>query len=255
MKAIISGQAGLAILMDGQSIYSIDVDSTDQLIKRDFWEVRHLLNEASDAYLLKNTTKERIVAELERAWRRDRALQLMLILLDPTNEQDLRQESAECLEDLLVSEDEREQLANVLYASPLPDTSEATQVSRQEVCSMTTIAILPDNPQGSPESFRAVAREVQSSGTTVGQAVDALRAQLGGPEQTTLVVVQPMRPDEVFTAEQQQRLADLLSRWRVARDAGAALPPQEQAELEALIEAELRAATERSAALVRQMPS
>jgi len=33
------------------------------------------------------------------------------------------------------------------------------------------------------------------------------------------------------------------------------LPPQEQAELDALVEAELRAATERSAALVRQLPS
>jgi hypothetical protein len=58
---------------------------------------------------------------------------------------------------------------------------------------MTTIAIIPDNPQGSPESFRAVAGEVQSSGATVGQALDALRAQLGGPEQTTLVVVQPRK--------------------------------------------------------------
>jgi hypothetical protein len=120
---------------------------------------------------------------------------------------------------------------------------------------MTTIAIFPDNPHGSAASFRAVAGEVQSSGATVGQALDALRAQLGGPEQTTLVVVQPMQPDELFTAEQQQRLAELMLRWRAARDAGASLPPQAQAELDALVEAELRAATERSVALVRQMPS
>lgn len=119
---------------------------------------------------------------------------------------------------------------------------------------MTTIAIVPDNPQGSPASFRAVAGDAQSSGATVGQALDALRAQLGGPESTTLVVVQPMRPDELFTAEQQQRLAELLFCWRAARDAGSSLPPQEQAELETLIEAELRAATERSAALVHQLP-
>jgi hypothetical protein len=63
-----------------------------------------------------------------------------------------------------------------------------------------------------------------------------------------------MRPDALFTAEQQQRLAELLARWRAAHDAGASLPPQEQAELDALVEAELRAATERSAALVRQLP-
>jgi hypothetical protein len=120
---------------------------------------------------------------------------------------------------------------------------------------MTTIAIVPDNPQGSPASFCAVAGDVQSSGATVGQALDEVRAQLGGPEQTTLVVVQPMKPDHLFTAKQQQRLAELLAQWSAARDAGASLPPQEQAELDALVEAELRATTERSAALVRQLPS
>jgi hypothetical protein len=120
---------------------------------------------------------------------------------------------------------------------------------------MTTIAIVPDNPQGSPARFRAVAGDVQSSGATVGQALDAVRAQLGGPDQTTLVVVQPMRPDDLFTAEQQQRLAELLARWRAARDAGASLPSEEQAELDALVEAELRAATERSASLLRQLSS
>ncbi len=120
---------------------------------------------------------------------------------------------------------------------------------------MTTIAIFPDNPQNSPTRFRAIAGEAQSSGATVGQALDALREQIGGPEQTTLVVVQPMRPDNLFTAAQQQRLAELSARWRTAHDAGTSLSAQEQAELETLVEAELRAAGERSAALIRQLPS
>jgi hypothetical protein len=120
---------------------------------------------------------------------------------------------------------------------------------------MTTIAIVPENPQELPRRFRAVAGEAQSVGATIGEALDALQAQLGGAEQTTLVVVQPMRPDDLFTAAQQQRLTDLLARWRAARDAGAPLPPEEQAELDALVDAERRAACERSAALVRQLPS
>ena len=118
---------------------------------------------------------------------------------------------------------------------------------------MTTIAILPDDPQASPSRFRAVAGEAQSVGATVGQALDALTAQLGGPAETTLVVVQPMRPDSLFTAAQQQRLADLMARWRAARDAGTPLPPEEQAELDALVEAELRAASARSAALASRL--
>ena len=59
-----------------------------------------------------------------------------------------------------------------------------------------------------------------------------------------------MRPDELFTAAQQERMAELLARWRAARDAGTPLPPEEQAELDALVEAERRAACDRSAALV-----
>src|SRR5437870_2383356 len=119
---------------------------------------------------------------------------------------------------------------------------------------MTTVAIVPDNPQGLPARFRAVAGEVQSVGATVGQALDALAAQLGGPAETTLVVVQPMRPDAWFTAEQQQRLAHLMARWRAARDAGAPFPAEEQAELEALAEVELHAAAQRSAALACELP-
>jgi hypothetical protein len=59
-----------------------------------------------------------------------------------------------------------------------------------------------------------------------------------------------LRPDQFFTAEQQQRLEELMARWRQARDAGLLLPQAEQAELDALVEAELRASMQRAAALV-----
>ncbi len=55
--------------------------------------------------------------------------------------------------------------------------------------------------------------------------------------------------DEFFSAAQVARLADLMARWRVARDAGRPLPAADQAEPDALIADELRAATARSADL------
>ncbi|HUY34715.1 MAG TPA: hypothetical protein VMV69_18360 [Pirellulales bacterium] len=120
---------------------------------------------------------------------------------------------------------------------------------------MTTISIVPDGPLDSPNRFRAVAGDVQSVGATVGEAADALRAQLSGPDQTTLILVQPMHGDGFFTLEQQQRLGELTARWRTARDSGTTFPPEEQAQLNALVEAELQAAGERSAALLRGMPA
>jgi hypothetical protein len=41
---------------------------------------------------------------------------------------------------------------------------------------MTTISIVPENSQGSPTTYRAVAGKTHSVGATVGQALDALRA-------------------------------------------------------------------------------
>jgi hypothetical protein len=114
---------------------------------------------------------------------------------------------------------------------------------------MTTISILPEPTGASATNYRAVAGELQSVGNTVGEALDALRAKLAEPEKTTLVVVQPLCPDNFFTAEQQQRLQELMTHWRAARDAGSILSLAEQAELDALVEAEVRAAKQRADAL------
>jgi hypothetical protein len=116
---------------------------------------------------------------------------------------------------------------------------------------MTTIAIVPENPGSPTTNYRAVAGANQATGKTAGAALDALTAQLGELDSTTLVVLQQARPDRFFTAEQQKRLEELMARWRTARDAGRSLPPEEQAELDALVLAELQAATERAKALLQ----
>ena len=53
-----------------------------------------------------------------------------------------------------------------------------------------------------------------------------------------MIVVQRFRPDRYFSAAQQQRLQELMHRWRAARDTGAKLLDAEQAELDALVNAE-----------------
>lgn len=73
---------------------------------------------------------------------------------------------------------------------------------------MTTITIIPGDPQSPPTTFRAVAGDVQSVGATAGQALDALTEKIGALQETTLIVVQPMRPDAFFTVDKQQCLAE-----------------------------------------------
>ncbi|MBI1765967.1 MAG: hypothetical protein HYR56_31570 [Acidobacteria bacterium] len=111
---------------------------------------------------------------------------------------------------------------------------------------MTTISIIPEHPVPGEIIWRAVAGDKRSQGKTMGEALDALAAQLALDESEARVIVGSKRPDQFFSAAQQQRLAALMAQWRMARDTGQQLPPHEQLELEALIEAEVQGAGRRA---------
>jgi hypothetical protein len=123
---------------------------------------------------------------------------------------------------------------------------------RRSGAAMTTIAILPE-PVASGTSYRAVAGRLQSVGRTPGEALDSLTEQLTEGESGTLIIVQHMRPDEFFTGPERERLAELMQRWRQARDANKTLTAEEQSELDRLVAAETEAATRRANALLRAM--
>ena len=118
---------------------------------------------------------------------------------------------------------------------------------------MTKVAILPIPTGQGGVTFWAVSNGKRSHGATAGQALDALTAQFSEEETGTLVVVQNRRPDAFFGAAQQQRLAELMARWRSLRDVGEQLPPAEQDELDALVNQELQAAGLRTASLVDEL--
>lgn len=117
---------------------------------------------------------------------------------------------------------------------------------------MTTVAILPISDVNGERAYRAIAGDKHSVGKTAGQALDALTAQLDEIEFSALLVIQSFRPDSFFSAEQQERLSELMGLWRSARDQGQELPPEQQAELNRLVELELQAATARTSALMQQ---
>ncbi|HAX77477.1 MAG TPA: hypothetical protein DCY88_16990 [Cyanobacteria bacterium UBA11372] len=118
---------------------------------------------------------------------------------------------------------------------------------------MTTVAILPESDASGKRFYRAIAGKVQATGTTAGEALDALTAQLEDSEFGALLIVQNFRPDRFFSAQQQKRLSELMSIWRTARDRGDTLPLDQQAELDNLVQAELQAAIARTETLMQQM--
>ena len=106
---------------------------------------------------------------------------------------------------------------------------------------MTAIFVRPDDRLAENPCYRANAGGKQSVGNTIGEE-----------ESTSLIIVQSLRPDRFFTAAQQQRLGELMTKWRTARDSGARLPTDEQAELEQLVNAELEGAGLRAESLMRE---
>jgi hypothetical protein len=118
---------------------------------------------------------------------------------------------------------------------------------------MTTRVALLEDVGGIGPTYRAMAGGNQSMGRTAGEALDALTPRLSGDQADTLIIVRNLRPDRFFTAQQQGRLEELMAKWRHARDARLGLSPEDQAELESLVDAELRAASERAAAISQDL--
>jgi hypothetical protein len=116
---------------------------------------------------------------------------------------------------------------------------------------MTPITLLPISTPNNEISYRAILGDKQSVGKTAGQALDALMSQLNQPSFSALLLIQNFEPDRFFTAAQQTRLAQLMEQWRTAQNEGHPLPPELQAELDELVDAELNATRDRAAALLQ----
>jgi hypothetical protein len=118
---------------------------------------------------------------------------------------------------------------------------------------MTRVALFQEGAGAEEMAFRAVTVHRQAMGRTAGEALDAWTSQLPPEESDALIIVRNLGPDRFFTTERRRRLEQLMAGWRSARDARRSLPVDEQSELEQLVDAELRAATERAAAMSREL--
>ncbi len=109
---------------------------------------------------------------------------------------------------------------------------------------------ITSEPKATSEiQWRAATNGKQSVGKTAGEALDNLSRELGETRNGYFVVYEQWQPDDFFTASQQLRLDELMTRWRACRDAGAKLPAKEQAELEVLVDVQLEGSAKRTAAM------
>jgi hypothetical protein len=105
-----------------------------------------------------------------------------------------------------------------------------------------------------------VLRDTQQSSFKRLQVCGPVTSQLGPfvdamirPSRSAAQRKQNHLPDQFFTAEHRTRLEELMSRCRTARDGGSELSPEEQSELDALVDAEVRAAGRRAQAMADEL--
>ena len=118
---------------------------------------------------------------------------------------------------------------------------------------MTRVAVYHESTDPGAMPFRAVSGKNQAMGRTAGEALDALAAQLPREDADTLVVVRNMGPDRFFGTAERGRLEELMASRREAVAGKSVMTAREEAELEGLVDAEIRAATERAKALFHDL--
>jgi tetratricopeptide (TPR) repeat protein len=135
MQAIVSGQAGLAVLIDGESVYSIDADAPDVSTSRDRADLQHLFAGADDVVEFPVEDRAAVVRSLHLNRSCDRALRMTLILLDCDEASETRSLAAECVEERLADESVKDWLLARLYQAPIPaggDLAGAVQLTSRD---------------------------------------------------------------------------------------------------------------------------
>ena len=122
MDAFVSGQCGRAICVQGTEAFLVSVDETDTTVSIPLGLAYTALAGATDIRELKGITRERLNDVLQLQWSCDRALRLMLILLDEDEYIEVRQEASEIIEEFLSDIEVCSFVSARLYSKPLPSS-------------------------------------------------------------------------------------------------------------------------------------
>ena len=131
MKVLVSGQAGVAVIVQGDSITVLEVDNPEAERVLPYTCLHYLLADADDVYQTEATSRQEVFSKLDLAWRCDRGLQLALVLLDSGQDAEVRREAAACVDALLNDQHVSDFVASRLYSSPLPADADLVGAKRE----------------------------------------------------------------------------------------------------------------------------
>ena len=137
MKAFLSGQAGLAIIRSPVGIRVFSNARPESPVDFKTTDIHFRFENVSGMREFDVDSEDALVEELELRWSSDRALRLSLISLDHEEPDGIRSEAVSCLQDLFLSPDVTDYVANRLYSAPMPDAGDLQRTI--ELCGPNTV--------------------------------------------------------------------------------------------------------------------
>lgn len=122
MKAVVSFQAGVALLEDSEGVQVLSVDGAP--MAPTVRAAQHLLMSATDVMEQDVESVASLQKRLEIGFACDRGLQMLLILVDADEDLETRELAGECCEERLQSELVKDYVANRLHQQPLPEDTD-----------------------------------------------------------------------------------------------------------------------------------
>jgi tetratricopeptide (TPR) repeat protein len=134
MNALVSGQAGLAVVIEGDSAKLVRAavpldaakhpDDASDGIEIPTSAIWLLFASATDVFELVANSWKDVRDALRRAYDADRVVHLALILIDSEQDADDRSLASEFLQQMITDAERRDHLFNILYSAPLPSQSD-----------------------------------------------------------------------------------------------------------------------------------
>ena len=122
-KALISGQAGVAVLLHGGRVQSFHLDGPEGLDRRRE-EISQIFGDCTDVVVVDDIELEAVPTRLELEWAKQRCLALCLLLLDVESHVEARQLAVADIEEFLKVPEIASFLHARLFVAPMPDNAD-----------------------------------------------------------------------------------------------------------------------------------
>jgi hypothetical protein len=129
IDALVSGVAARVVFISGSDVTYIDAERPEEPRRSSRAALRHLFGDAYDVELIKGVTEQQAFSILLKKWNTDRAIRMLQIVLDASEDRSTREDSASYLSELLRHPGVREGVENATFSLEFPECTDSNDLN------------------------------------------------------------------------------------------------------------------------------